>query len=354
VLGRPPTSVGEWGIDDYAERVNYGRSDLPEAISAFQRYLASERGLSAHTVRAYVGDITNLVDHATRMRITDPEKIDIGVLRSWLAKGGSLGRSRRTLARRAAAARAFTRFLARTGRTSTDHGATLATPRSRRTLPTALRQDQMSAVLDTAAARSETSPALVDRGLKLVQAKTETDDGAGDSRPPAGAIELRDHAVLELLYATGIRVGELCGLDFEDLDFGSRVVRVVGKGDKERVVPLGIPALISVGAWVERGRPQLATSGSGRALFLGARGGRMNPRIARKLVHDALARVDGVPNLGPHGLRHSAATHLLEGGADLRSVQELLGHARLATTQLYTHVSVERLIRTYERAHPRA
>jgi integrase/recombinase XerC len=149
-------------------------------------------------------------------------------------------------------------------------------------------------------------------------------------------------------------VAELCALDDEDVDRERRLLRVVGKGDKERAVPVGLPALRALETWVRAGRPAVATSTSGRALFLGARGGRIDVRTVRRVVHRALGAVPDVPDLGPHGLRHSAATALLEGGADLRSVQELLGHASLDTTQIYTHVSVERLKATYERAHPRA
>jgi integrase/recombinase XerC len=161
-------------------------------------------------------------------------------------------------------------------------------------------------------------------------------------------------AVLEVLYASGIRVGELCGLDLGDVDRSRLLLRVLGKGDKERVVPLGQPALRAVDSWLARGRPALLTARSGAALFLGARGSRIDPRTVRRTVHTLLGHVPGAPDLGPHGLRHSAATHLLEGGADLRSVQELLGHATLATTQIYTHVSVDRLKATYDQAHPRA
>lgn len=160
--------------------------------------------------------------------------------------------------------------------------------------------------------------------------------------------------MLELLYATGIRVGELCGLDVDDLDHERRVVRVLGKGRKERTVPYGAPAARALDAWLHRGRAALARSGSGPALFLGARGGRLDQRAVRSLVHARLADVPGAPDLGPHGLRHTAATHLLEGGADLRSVQELLGHASLATTQIYTHVTTDRLRQAFKQAHPRA
>jgi integrase/recombinase XerC len=172
--------------------------------------------------------------------------------------------------------------------------------------------------------------------------------------PRAAAIAWRDAAIMELLYATGIRVGELCGLDLGDVDDERRMVRVMGKGSRERVVPFGIPAARAVREWLETGRPQLVTRRSPAALYLGARGARLDPRTARRVVHARIAAAGGVPDTGPHGLRHSAATHLLEGGADLRSVQEILGHASLASTQIYTHVSVERLLSAYRQAHPRA
>ena len=177
----------------------------------------------------------------------------------------------------------------------------------------------------------------------------------GSRRRTARPLGLRDAAIVELLYATGARVSELCGLDVDDLDRERRTVRLLGKGAKERTVPLGRAG--GGGGRDLAGRAggrASRSSDSGPALLLGARGGRLDPRTARQVVHDRLAAVPGVADLGPHGLRHTAATHLLEGGADLRSVQELLGHATLATTQIYTHVSIDRLRATYERAHPRA
>lgn len=179
-------------------------------------------------------------------------------------------------------------------------------------------------------------------------------DAASEHALADGPLGLRDLAVLELLYATGVRVGELCGLDVDDVDTERRVVRVLGKGRKERAVPYGVPAAEALAAWLGRGRPAVAVPGSGPALFLGARGSRVDPRAVRRLVHLRVAEVPGAPDLGPHGLRHTAATHLLDGGADLRSVQELLGHASLATTQIYTHVSTDRLRSAYLLAHPRA
>ena len=301
-------------------------AELVVALEEFVRHLRSERGLSGHSVRAYRGDVATLLEHAHRMGRDRLEGLDLRVLRSWLAGQATRGMARATLGRRAAAARAFTAWAHRQGRLATDPGALLATPRSGRTLPGVLRRDEADALLHVA-------------GL-----------AADDDSP----VRLRDLAVLEVLYASGIRVGELCGLDVDDVDHGRRVLRVLGKGAKERTVPVGVPALQAVDRWLGAGRPALATPTSGPALFLGARGRRVDPRTVRRAVHELVAHVPGAPDLGPHGLRHSAATHLLEGGADLRSVQELLGHATLATTQIYTHVSVERLKATYDQAHPRA
>jgi integrase/recombinase XerC len=294
--------------------------DGADVLDAFARHLHAERGLSPHTVRAYLCDVASLLDHAARMG-RDVRQLDIRVLRSWLARLHTSGLARTTLARRAAAARVFTAYAVRRGLLDTDPGALLATPKGRRRLPAVLRADEVEAMLVPA------------------------------NDAPVG---LRDYAVLELLYATGVRVAELCGLDLDDVDRERRVVRVLGKGAKERSVPFGVPAAVALDDWLARGRPALAGQRSGPAVFLGARGGRLDPRTVRRVVHRRLAGVPGAPSLGPHGLRHSAATHLLEGGADLRSVQELLGHATLATTQIYTHVTVDRLKATYDRAHPRA
>lgn len=297
---------------------------LQALLDAFRRHLEAERGLSGHTVRAYLGDVRSLLEHAARSELTAPEALDIGVLRRWLAGQYGAGHSRATLARRAAAARTFTAWATARGWLSQDPGPLLGTPRNRRRLPNVPRQDQMAAVL--------ASP---------------------DRR--GGAMALRDTAIMELLYASAIRVSELCGLDIDDLDGERHTVRVLGKGGRERTVPVGIPALRAVAEWKRVGRPVVAVAQrSGPALFLGARGARLDPRSARRVVHARLAAVPGVPDSGPHGLRHAAATHLLEGGADLRSVQEILGHASLASTQIYTHVSVERLASAYRQAHPRA
>ena len=303
---------------------------LPEAMARvlgdYERHLVSERDLTPHTVRAYLGDIAGILEHARRMGLDDVDQLDLRTLRSWLAQQQSLGRSRTTLARRATAARVFTAWLARTGRVPIDVGAGLGSPKAHRTLPAVLRADEA-------------------RDL-ITAAVDAADDGS--------TVGLRDVAMLELLYATGIRVGELVGLDVDDVDRDRNVVRVLGKGRKERSVPFGRPAARALDFWVRQGRPQLVVDGAGAALFLGARGRRIDQRAVRTLVHRRIAEVPGAPDIGPHGLRHSAATHLLEGGADLRSVQELLGHASLATTQRYTHVTTDRLRRAYQQAHPRA
>jgi integrase/recombinase XerC len=304
--------------------------DLPEGfarlLGEYERHLRSERDLTAHSVRAYLGDVAGLLEHAHRSGLDSVDQLDLRTLRSWLAKQQTTGRARTTIARRATAARVFTAWLARTGRTEGDVGSSLGSPRAHRTLPPVLR---------------------VDEAESLIRSATElADDGS-----PVG---LRDVAMLETLYATGIRVGELVGLDVDDVDRDRHVLRVLGKGRKERTVPYGGPAARALDAWLVRGRPALAADGAGPALFLGVRGRRIDQRAVRTLVHRRIADVPGAPDIGPHGLRHTAATHLLEGGADLRSVQELLGHASLATTQLYTHVSTDRLRRAYQQAHPRA
>ncbi|MGN6577160.1 MAG: tyrosine recombinase XerC [Nocardioides sp.] len=299
---------------------------MAQVLADYERHLVSERDLTPHNVRAYLGDISGMLVHAARLGHTEVGTLDIRTLRSWLALQQTRGRARTTMSRRATAVRVFTAWAHRTGLAESDPGALLGSPKAHRTLPPALRVDEARALLEAAARHA--------------------DDGT-----PVG---IRDVAVIELLYATGIRVGELCGLDVDDVDHERRLVRVLGKGRKERTVPYGTPAEKALGQWLTLGRPRLAVPGSGPALFLGARGGRLDQRAVRSLVHARLADVPGAPDLGPHGLRHTAATHLLEGGADLRTVQELLGHASLATTQIYTHVTTDRLRKAYRQAHPRA
>ena len=298
-------------------------SALADALDGYESHLRTQRGLSEHTVRGYVTDVVGLLDHLTRRGGQSVADLDLGVLRSWLAQGRTRGHSRATTARHAAAARSFTAYLRRSGQTPDDVGLRLVSPKAHRPLPDVLARDQARAVVETA---------------------------AGSDEP----IGLRNAVVLELLYASGIRVSELVGLDIDDVDRSRRLLRVLGKGRKERSVPYGLPAEAALDAWLTRGRPALVAPQSGPALLLGARGRRLDVREARRVVHAAVAATPGAPDVGPHGLRHSAATHVLEGGADLRSVQELLGHASLATTQIYTHVTVERLRAVHAQAHPRA
>jgi len=295
-------------------------------LSSYERHLRGQRNLAEHTVRAYRTDLLNLFTHLGRLGIDSLDTVDLRALRSWLAKQHSLGQARATLQRRAAAARVFFSWAQEAGHIATDPAANLRSPKISRRLPPTLEAATAAQMLDGRIAAAE----------------------------EAGGLAVRDTALLEVLYATGIRVSELCGLDLTDLDRGRQVIRVFGKGSKERTVPLGAPALRAVEAWLKKARPQLATEESGQALFLGERGKRIDPRVVRRVVHRSLQLTEGAPDLGPHGLRHAMATHLVEGGADLRSVQEMLGHASLATTQIYTHVTNERLRSAFEQAHPRA
>ncbi len=296
-------------------------------LDEFADYLALERARSEHTQRAYLGDLRSLFDFmAQRAPDAAITGLTLPILRAWLSAQASAGAARTTLARRTSAVKTFTAWASRRGLLPTDPATRLQVPKAHRTLPAVLRQDQ---ALDAMAAANS---------------------GAQQGDP----IALRDRLIVELLYATGIRVSELCGLDIDDIDTSRMLLRVLGKGNKQRTVPFGNPAQSALAAWLDDGRPELATAESGTALLLGARGRRLGPRQARTVVHQTIAAVEGAPDIGPHGLRHSAATHLLEGGADLRIVQELLGHSTLATTQLYTHVTVARLRAVHDQAHPRA
>ncbi|HEY1972037.1 MAG TPA: tyrosine recombinase XerC [Pseudonocardia sp.] len=298
---------------------------LAEVRAAFERHLRLERDLSRHTQRAYLGDVDSLLDLMRRHRI-GLAGLDLSVLRRWLAAQRAGGASRRTLARRASSVRVFTAWCTRVGRLAQDPGGRLAAPKAHRTLPAVLSVEQTETMLRAASS------------------------GAAEDDPVA----VRDLLILELLYATGIRVAELCGLDLGDVSRDRRTLRVLGKGNRERTVVYGVPAERVLGRWLDGPRSALARPGSPPALLLGARGGRLDQRVARTVVNSASTSVPGGPHLSPHGLRHSAATHLLNGGADLRSVQEILGHATLSTTQLYTHVTIDRLRAIHDQAHPRA
>ena len=302
-------------------------SALRNAVAHYLRALELERGVSTHTSRAYAVDLMTLVDFAERRGAADdPHEWSLELLRDWVWHQNEQGLAASTLARRTSSVRGFTAWMARTGRTDGDAGVRLRAPKGERRLPRVLTRSQIDGLLDNLEARAL----------------------SGDRAA------WRDRAAVELLYASALRVSELVGLDVGDVDDERRVVRVLGKGAKERVVPFGIPARRALRDYLEHGRPALASSDSGSALLLGSRGRRISTRAVYEVIARLLADLPGTGPSGPHTLRHTAATHLLDGGADLRAVQEILGHASLATTQVYTHVSAERLAAVYRTAHPRA
>jgi integrase/recombinase XerC len=296
-------------------------------IAAFTRHLEIERALSVHTIRAYLGDLESLLVHLEAIGVTDISQLELVHLRSWLANQQIKGGARTTLSRRAVSVRLFTKWAVKNKYLAKDVAATLATPKGHRTLPEVLDIADAKVAMDSLATRA---------------AEEET------------PISLRDVAMVELLYATGARVAELCGLDLSDVDYDRQTIRVLGKGNKERTIPMGNPAMKALNLWLKDGRDVIKNAQSDNAVFLGARGRRIDQRTVRTVVYQALEAIEGIERMGPHALRHSAATHLLEGGADLRTVQEILGHASLATTQIYTHVSTDRLQKAFKQAHPRA
>ena len=301
--------------------------ELDRAAEAYAEHLSRVRRLSPATVRAYAADLRDLSSTVPGAQLSE---IDLEALREWLWRATQRGDARSTLARRTAAARGFFGWASEEGIIASDPSLRLVAPKRGRTLPKIATMDGVRGMLD----------------------------GLADRAASGDPIELRDHAMLEVLYGSAVRVSELTGLDRDDADLDRATVRVLGKGSKERVVPFGLPARRAIEAYLTRGRPVLAErAGEGRpgsALFLGARGARITPRAVYDVVARELGEVLGTAAVGPHALRHSAATHLLDGGADLRAVQEMLGHASLGTTQIYTHVSSERLAATYRLAHPRA
>ncbi len=308
----------------HGAQVSHEAQASSELLALFEEYLRHQRGMSPHTARAYVGDLSHL---AKFLQDADKhiEAASLEDLRAWLAAMATQGLSRTTLARRGASVRAFYGWAHDEGHVEHNPALRLASARASHTMPEVLSIPDVLEMLRVAELRAD------------------------DADP----ITLRDWAVAELLYATGMRVGELCGVDIHDIDLDERLVRVVGKGNKERVIPFGTPAAVAIREWLEVGRPRCVSSRTSAALFLGKRGQRVDQRQVREAIHQLCAAA-GVPDVAPHALRHSAATHLLTGGSDLRSVQEVLGHASLNTTQRYTHVSAERLRSTYQLAHPRA
>ena len=321
-----------------------GGVNLRLAVDGYLRHLEVERGYSAQTVRAYRSDLAQFERFAEGRGAVGTEALTLDLFRDWLWEGSQQQLAKSTLARRSAAVRGFSGWNARNGSStesatdstpstgaafvsaSPDPAERLRAPKADKHLPRVITRAQIDGLLDALAAQAESGE--------------------------PGAI--RDVAIIELLYAAGIRVSELTGLDVDDVDVERLTLRVVGKGNKQRVVPFGVPALRAIRRYLQIARPALAAERSGPALLLGARGGRLGTRAVYQLVASLLADIPGGGPAGPHTLRHTAATHLLDGGADLRAVQEILGHASLGTTQIYTHVSSERLKETYRIAHPRA
>ncbi|MFI8412211.1 tyrosine recombinase XerC [Paeniglutamicibacter gangotriensis] len=315
----------------------YIPAELSDARDGFLRHMALERERSEHTLRAYAGDIANLYAYAITHGATNLAGLDLSLLRGWLMTLQESGLARATLARRSATIRSFLAWAVREELISTNPAIRLQSPKREQRLPHILQNNQIERIFQPATRLPATADA---------QTKEPTKEQL--------ALADRNKLILELLYATAIRVGELVSLDIGDIDLDRRTLRVIGKGNNERTVPFGQPALNAIDDWLRRSRPVLRTNESGHALLLGRRGKRLDARAARQVVSDALAALGDTAARGPHALRHSAATHLLDRGADLRAVQEILGHSSLATTQLYTHVSVERLKDSYQKAHPRA
>ena len=294
-------------------------------ITQYEEHLALVRNLSDNSIRGYVTDLESFLKHMSKLGIVEFNQLEIEHIRSWLANLQSTGVARSTLTRRIVSIRAFTNWAAANGWLTSDLGVNLAVPKPHKVLPEVLNLEEAATVLKALEVKAAEEPS---------------------------ALTIRDLALVEVLYGSGIRVSELCGLNLGDIDRTRNTLNVIGKGDKQRVVPVGIPAMAAIDNYLNKGRSEFANQSSQDALFLGSRGKRIDQRTVREVVYEAMKAVGA--SMGPHGLRHSAATHLLEGGADLRTVQEILGHASLATTQIYTHVSPERLQSAYKQAHPRA
>ncbi len=304
-----------------------------DCADAFETFLKANRGLSENTRKAYRSDLAECMDSLERLGCGSLDDVHTDDLRIWMSES-SKRHARSSMARKTVAARVFFSWAYEHGIIDSDPAAMLMTPKIPDTLPAVLNESQAEQLMDH-------------------ECEEGVDSQSREEGPKQQAARIRDKAMLELLYATGMRVAELVGLDVDDLVFSNRTVKVTGKGNKQRVIPFGAPAENALRRWLEQGRPLLCDSKSSDALFLGVRGGRIDQRMVRRIVHEH-ARNAGVPDISPHALRHSAATHMLDGGADLREVQELLGHSSLKTTQRYTHVSIEQLKSRYGQAFPRA
>jgi integrase/recombinase XerC len=294
-------------------------------VTQYEEHLALVRNLSDNSIRGYVTDLESFLKHMEKLGIVEFNQLEIEHIRSWLANLQSTGVARATLTRRIVSIRAFTNWAAANGWLTSDLGANLSVPKPHKVLPEVLNVNEAATVIKSLEVKAAEEPS---------------------------AENIRDLAMLEVLYGSGIRVSELCGLNLSDIDNSRNTLNVIGKASKQRVVPLGIPAMKALSNYLTTARGELVNQLSAAAVFLGSRGKRIDQRTVREVVYKAMKSVGA--SMGPHGLRHTAATHLLEGGADLRTVQEILGHASLSTTQIYTHVSPERLQSAYKQAHPRA
>jgi integrase/recombinase XerC len=299
--------------------------ELKQAANEFADYLQAARGFSVNTVKAYETDVLDLATYLSKLEVNQVAQIELDQVRDWLFAADQNGLAKSTLARKSAAIRSFSAWLKKNELVDVDFAQRLKSPKSTRSLPKVVSRETLAEIFQTLSSN------------------------ANVENPNA----MRDLLAIEILYASGCRVSELVGLNLEDVDYARNILRVMGKGSKQRMVPFGVPAREALDAWVRHGRSQFLNDKSGQALLINSRGQRLGVRQVYALV---ASLTDGTPTgaTGPHALRHSAATHLLDGGADLRAVQELLGHASLGTTQIYTHVSVERLRDGYEKAHPRA
>jgi integrase/recombinase XerC len=300
-------------------------NNFASALDRFRVHLEAGRGFSKHTVRGYLTDLEDLVDFLEVSGVPSPDQIDLESLRTWLFTLSERGLAKSSMARKTAAARSFTAWLLEQGELETNPGLRLRTPKANKSLPKVVTREAMEDV------------------FKVLE------EAASENEP----ISLRNLAIVELLYATGARVSEIAGLNLGDIDPARRLVQVTGKGNKQRMIPYGTPCESAIERWLNQGRPSLVSAKTSFELFLSKNGQRVGVRQIYELVASALAPT-AIGAAGPHALRHTAATHLLDGGADLRAVQELLGHASLGTTQIYTHVSIERLQSGYKSAHPRA
>jgi integrase/recombinase XerC len=303
------------------------RAPVTRALREFLEYLRLNRNVSAHTAAAYESDLSQFLDFAAAHLGKAganllPADLELGTIRGFMAALHKDGQSRASVARKLSALRGFTRFLRREGLIESDPAALAVSPRREQKVPAHLSVDEMSQLLETP--------------------------------DTAGALGRRDRAILELFYASGLRLGELVGLDLDDVNLNARMVRVLGKGAKERQVPFNTTTETAIRRWL-RDRTLMVRAGvAGDPLFLNARGGRLTGRSVERLVARYVTQCSTRLGISPHALRHSFATHLLQRGADLRAIQELLGHVQLSTTQRYTHVNVAQLLDVYRKAHPRA